>query len=245
MSLSLKRQNTYRRRYSLMTPGWQPATNLYESLIRQFIEPGDTLLDLGCGRGGVLEQLTDVPLHVVGIDPDPVSLMEHRLPKLPRAVADASAIPLPSNSCDMVISAWVMEHLANPAQTLCEVARVLKPGGVFICLTPNKHSPIALLNRLLKPLQHILVPLLYGRAEEDTFPVVYRANTPEDIVQLAYDAGLRPRATFLNPDPTYLAFNELFFLMNVALTRWLPARMGVHLLAVCDKKATKPYWETE
>ena len=245
MSLTLNRQNAYRRRYARMTPGWQPATDVYERLIRQYLQEGDTLLDLGCGRGGVLEQLTDMALYAIGIDPDTDSLTEHRLPGLPRVTATSTAIPLAPESCDMVICAWVMEHLAEPTATLHEVARVLKPGGIFICLTPNRHSPVARLNRALKRWQHFLVPLLYGREEADTFPVVYQANTPEDIAELAYAVGLSPRATFLIHDPTYLAFNEALFRLSVLLTHALPARMAVHLLAVCAKKPAQPFWQVD
>lgn len=235
MPLTLERQNAYRARYARQTPGWQPATVIYEAAIRAQAAPGQQLLDLGCGRGGVLEQIGDLGLWAVGVDPDVASLREHRLPRLPRAAADAAALPLANGVCDLVISAWVLEHLPAPACVLAEVGRVLKPGGVFIALTPNRHSPVAWLNRTLRPLQRTLVPRLYGRVEADTFPVVYRANTRAALTHLAQQAGMRLEALHTIHDPTYLAFNDALYQLNVGLTRLLPPALAVHLVVICRK----------
>lgn len=235
MPLTLDRQNAYRARYAQIVKGWQPATKVYEMLIRQHLQPNVRVLDLGCGRGGVLEQLTDCTLQPLGVDPDLASLVEYRLPAVSRAVAAAEAIPLPAQSVDMVISAWVLEHLPHPDQTFNEVGRVLRQGGLFVFLAPNKNSPIALLNRTLKPLQQTLVPLLYGRAEADTFPVVYRANTEHDLRQLSQQANMTLLTLQQIHDPTYLAFHEILFRLNVFATRLLPTSMGVHLVGVAQK----------
>lgn len=240
MSLTLDKQNRYRDRYAQSHPGWMPATARYEHLIRAHlatITPPARLLDMGCGRGGVLEQLTDLALDSVGIDPDWLSLHEHRQPVLPRAVATAEAIPLPDNSQDIVISAWVLEHLPQPQRTFNEVSRVLKPGGVFIFMAPNKNSPIALLNRTLKPLQNRLVPLLYGRADDDTFPVMYRASTRRQLETLAQHSGMSLEDFFHIEDPTYLAFHEVLFRLNVLLVRLLPRSASEHLVGCCRKHA--------
>ncbi|MCU0512495.1 MAG: methyltransferase domain-containing protein [Anaerolineae bacterium] len=237
MSLPLERQNAYRARYARLVPGWQPATAVYEDLIRRALHDDARVLDLGCGRGGVLEQLDDVALRAIGIDPDTASLREHRLPGLPLAAATAVDLPFAAGTFDLVICAWVLEHLPDPARTLAEVARVLRPGGAFIFLAPNRRSLPALLNRLLRPLQSHLVPRLYGRAEVDTFPVLYRASTPADLLRLAHAAGLTLAECHVIHDPTYFAFHELLFRASVWLTRRLPAEYGVHLAGICRKPA--------
>jgi SAM-dependent methyltransferase len=137
---------------------------------------------------------------------------------------------------DVVISAWVLEHLPDPARTFHEVARALKPGGAFVFLAPNRNSPIAWLNRALKPLQKALVPRLYARAEADTFPVVYRANSRRQVEALARAAGMTLRAFYYVHDPTYLAFNEALFWLSVQFTRLLPDVMAAHLVGVCCKE---------
>lgn len=235
MPLSLDQQNAYRDQYARFNPGWRPSTEVYEALIREHLQPGMRVLDLGCGRGGALEQLGAAVTYPVGVDPDHVSLVEHRLPDLARITATATAIPLVNESVDIVISSWVLEHLPDPARTFREVARILRPGGAFVMLAPGAWSVAALLNRTLKPLQARLVPLLYGRAEEDAFPVVYRANTLPQITALARDAGLRVETFRAIEDPTYFAFHPLIFRLNAALARRLPDRMAEHFVAVCVK----------
>lgn len=235
MPLSLDQQNAYRAQYARLHQGWRPATEVYEALIRERLRPGMRVLDLGCGRGGALEQLGAAVDHPLGVDPDHLSLVEHRLPDLPRIVATAGAIPLVAESVDIVISSWVLEHLPDPARTFRDVARVLRPGGAFVVLAPGAWSPAALLNRTLRPLQTRLVPLLYGRAEQDAFPVVYRANTLPQITALARDAGLRVETFRAIEDPTYFAFHPLIFRLNAALARRLPPRMAEHFVCVCVK----------
>lgn len=235
MPLTLDQQNAYRAQYARTHPGWQPATTVYEQTIRSHWQAGQRMLDLGCGRGGVLEQITDLAGLPVGVDPDWASLVEHRLPHLCRASATADELPFAAQTFHMVMAAWVFEHLPQPARTLTEISRVLQPDGVCIVMTPNRSSPIALLNRTLKPLQNTLVPLLYGRAEADTFPVVYRANTPNDLRTQAQRAGLTLETCHLIPDPTYLAFNAPLYHASAWLTDRLPVRWSVHLVAVLRK----------
>lgn len=235
MGLSLDRQNAYRARYAAATPGWQPATHVYEALIWAHLRPGQRVVDLGCGRGGALEQLGAAVEHPLGLDPDVRSLVEHRLPGLARAAAPAGAIPLPAASVDLVLASWVLEHLPDPARAFAEVGRVLRPGGQFIFLTPNASSPAALLNRALRPFQARLVPLLYGRAGDDAFPVVYRANSQRRVAALAAAAGMALDSLLCVKDPTYFAFHPLIFRLTVALSRVLPDRLAEHLVGVCTK----------
>jgi ubiquinone/menaquinone biosynthesis C-methylase UbiE len=236
VALSLDRQNRYREQYRAQHPGWRPATEIYENTIRGQLLAGAHVVDVGCGRGGVLEQLANSetpPYLPFGLDPDAVSLVEHRLPALPRAVARAEQLPLPNNYADLLLASWVLEHLSDPLATFREFCRVLKPGGHFIFLTPNAQSLIARLNRLLKPLQNYLVPRLYGRAETDTFPVRYMANTSQQLAQLATQSGFSQQTLLKIEDPTYLAFTPALYRFSVGLTRLTPP---VHLVGVFRKK---------
>lgn len=232
--LSLDHQNRLREAYRAQNPGWQPATEVYAALVRGYLQPESRLLDLGCGRGGLVEQL-EHPLHqAVGIDPDLSSLREHRLP-LPRAQATSVCLPLARDSIDVAFASWLLEHLENPAADFAELARVLRPGGVFAFVTPNRRHPLALLNRLLGRAgqgQRWLVSRLYGRDSGDTFPTYYRANSRQTIAALATCHGLRLAQLETIEDPTYLAFTPALFTFAQRLGERLPAERRLHLAGV-------------
>ena len=123
--------------------------------------------------------------------------------------------------------------MADSAAVMREVARVLRPGGHFVFLTPNLRNPLLAFNRLgrlLPQVQRRLVPRLYGRNEADTFPVQYRANTASAIRALAARTGLHVADIRVIRDPTYLAFSRFMFRASVWSDRLLPRGWGVHLL---------------
>jgi SAM-dependent methyltransferase len=232
--LTLKEQNQLREAYRARHPGWQPATEVYAALVRAQLQPHSRVLDLGCGRGGLVEQL-DHPLPtMVGIDPDLDSLREHRLP-LPRAQATSSQLPLPDSLIDVAFASWLLEHLPQPARDFAELARVLRPGGAFVFVTPNRRHPLAVLNRLLGragQAQRWLVSRLYGRAGGDTFPAYYRANSPETIARLAHENDMRLARLEAVEDPTYLAFTPALFALAQRLGERLPPSRRLHLTGV-------------
>jgi ubiquinone/menaquinone biosynthesis C-methylase UbiE len=231
--LSLAKQNAYRDRYRAMRPGWRSSGERLEALVRSHLTPESRVLDLGCGRGGVVELFwRDVKL-AAGLDPDVPSLAEHRAPGMPVIRGRGEHIPFADESFDLIVCLWVLEHLERPEAVLREVRRVLRPRGHLVFLTPNLRNPLLLLNRLastLPRLQRRIVPRLYGRVEADTFPVRYRANTEASIRAQAKLCGLEVAALTAVPDPTYLALNGFLFRASVFSEGLLPPTWGVHLL---------------
>lgn len=216
-----------------MRPGWSSSGEQLESLVRSHVTSDSKIMDLGCGRGGVVELLwRDVKL-AAGLDPDASSIAEHRAAGMPVIRGRGEDLPFADESFHLVVSIWVLEHLRSPQTVLREVRRVLRPGGHFVFLTPNLRNPLLAFNRLgraLPRLQRRLVPRLYGRVEADTFPVQYRANTAGAIRTLAERTGLHVADLRVVADPTYLAFNSLMFRASVLSEGLLPRGWGVHLL---------------
>lgn len=236
--LSLDRQNAYREQLRAEQPGWQPATEVFAGLVRDHLRPESRLLDLGCGRGGLVEQLDHPAGQMAGVDPDLASLREHRLPAMPRALAGSGDLPFAASSFDVVTASWLLEHLPDPRATVSEVGRVLRPGGVFIFITPNADHPLAWVNRAAGRLglwQGRLVSRLYGREADDTFSTRYRANTAAVLAALATAAGLSLAELRTISDPTYLAFSPAIFRGVRAVERRLPAARYIHLVGVMQK----------
>jgi SAM-dependent methyltransferase len=240
--LNLDQQNELRERYRQQRPNWQPATEFYADLVRSRLEPESRVLDLGCGRGGLVEQLNH-PLHqLVGVDPDVVSLQEHRLrPEMPLSAAYSDRLPFADGRFDLVFASWVLEHLARPEVVLGEIGRVLKPGGVFVFITPNRHHPLMALNRLVarfSALQGRLVEYFYGRKTADTFPAYYKANSGDDVRKVAGELGMTLVVSQLIPDPTYLAFRPNWFDTAVWLDERLSDERAIHLVGMIEKSST-------
>ncbi len=101
------------------------------------------VLDAGCGTGLTLnwvKRYTDV--EPVGFDLSRAAL-EYSAQRGRRDIAEASVLSLPfaPDHFDLVISSDVLQHLIRPsgdAQALCEVARVLKRGGLFLLRTNSQ-----------------------------------------------------------------------------------------------------------
>ncbi len=110
-------------------------------LLRRYCA-GGRILDVGCGTGGFLHQLrqrygaayTPVGNDIAGAAVDhaeSLGLQIHR-----GSLAELAAEP-PFD----VLTFWaVMEHLPNPQAFVQEASRLLRPGGIFLALTPNYRS---------------------------------------------------------------------------------------------------------
>lgn len=99
---------------------------------------GKRVLEVGCGRGVGMEVVVSLgAAHVTGFDLDPemVALAQKRLAKYGECahvfVGDAEAIDAPDAGFDAVVDYGILHHVPNWPRALKEIARVLRPGGVF------------------------------------------------------------------------------------------------------------------
>jgi ubiquinone/menaquinone biosynthesis C-methylase UbiE len=118
--------------FNYMPRFWQPVV---PDLIRHFrLAPGDSLLDVGCGKGFMLHDLkAALPgLRLAGIDISAYAI-EHTIEDM-RAqvqVADAAALPFADQSFDVVIAINTIHNLPRAlcGQALREIQRVAKRGA--------------------------------------------------------------------------------------------------------------------
>lgn len=106
------------------------------------LQPGQSLLDIGCGTGEVLYQLHKKfgeTVSLYGIDPssDMLDVARHKLRKVPNAQLElgiGEQLQFPENTFDWVVSSLTFHHVPLDVKraTIRESYRVLKPGGKLL-----------------------------------------------------------------------------------------------------------------
>ena len=112
-------------------PTWQRHVAAY-ALAPQFLGQG-SVVDVGCGVGHSYELLA--PRVTVGVDVDPAVLEGQQRETV---AADMRRLPFGPASFDGAVAVHSIEHVPDPERAVGEIARVLKPGGVAILVTPNR-----------------------------------------------------------------------------------------------------------
>lgn len=201
-----------RRFYSGYEYNWDDA--LFRVEIMKYLRKEGTILDVGAGAGIVPQMnFRGLVKRVCGVDPDPRVVANAHLDE--GRVALAESIPFADASFDLAFSDNVLEHLSDPAAGFREIARVLKPGGVFLAKTPNKWHYMPLIARLTPHRFHQYINKKRGRESIDTFPTLYRANTSREIAEYAHEAGIHVCAILLKEGrPEYLRLNPLTYLFG-------------------------------
>ena len=158
---------------------WNRQSDAYEARNRDFIEhglawgvwqvpetelrvlddvAGKDVLELGCGAAEWSRALTRLGARCVGLDNSEARLahareaVEHDGLDVRLVHASAESVPLPDASFDLVIADWGAPTFADPNLLVPEVARLLRPGGLFafsggtaiewICYDPGSEHPV-------------------------------------------------------------------------------------------------------
>ena len=109
---------------------------------------GKAVLDMGCAGGFMAEALALRGARVMGIDPATDAIDAARAHaregglRIGYDVGVGEALPYDSGSFDAVVCVDVLEHVSELRKVLSEVARTLRPGGMFLFDTINR-NPLA------------------------------------------------------------------------------------------------------
>lgn len=197
-------------------------TVVFYGRINSIITAEMTVLDVGCGRGSAL--LSDQVLYrknlrnlkekvksVIGIDVDPAGKDNPGLSEF-RIITD-KIWPVESQSIDLIVSDFVLEHILNPDQYFSEVSRVLKPGGYFCARTTNKIGYVGIAARLIVNKSHakVLSFIQKDRAEIDIFPTVYQVNTVFKLRKIISEYSMMPIVYGYDAEPSYLMFSRILY----------------------------------
>ncbi|MDI1347565.1 MAG: class I SAM-dependent methyltransferase, partial [Pseudolabrys sp.] len=101
---------------------------------------GQTVADVGCGGGSLLDHVRGVAAHVVAVDPAEgfaLSLRQRGYNYFPSAEEAAREY---GGRVDVAFAIQVIEHVADPKSFLAGIRNLLRPGGTLIVSTPNHND---------------------------------------------------------------------------------------------------------
>jgi ubiquinone/menaquinone biosynthesis C-methylase UbiE len=149
-------------------------------------------LDVGCGTGFLALQLAGLGHRVVGVDSAEAMLIVARAKAsqdglaIDLRLADAAALPFALASFDLVIERHVLWTMPDPAGSLADWARVLRPGGRLILIEDygrvSRHADYETIRSAL--------PLVSGQPVTKIIPLVEAAGLTDPSVEPLTDEVL-------------------------------------------------------
>ena len=164
------------------------------------------ILENGCGVGMYVEHLSPFGGTVIGLEYDFERAAEAGANSPHIINAAGEFVPLPPSTFDLILSHEVLEHVQDDRLAVCEMVRILKPGGRVVLFAPNRGYPFEthgmywngkyyfgnklFINYLPRPLRNKLAPHVRVYAKSDLqrlfegLPVKFIGRT---IIFGAYD----------------------------------------------------------
>jgi SAM-dependent methyltransferase len=224
-------------------------------LLERYLPTGGVAVDLGCGSGTTVKEMSARAATAIGVDVDDSSFGKH--PELSVVAAgerdlddrrgaflvraSLNEVPVRDESVDFVTSRWVFEHLEDPSAAVREIRRILKPGGVVLLVVPNRFHPGIFVSSLL-PLRAKQVLLRSSSAveEEMVLPTYYRINSGRSLDRHFERAGFERLALHYVSDPSYWLFSGTLFrgamLLGRIANRLPLRRFRMHIVGAYRKE---------
>lgn len=143
-------------------------------LIKRYGAHGD-VVEAGCGTGLLLRSIAPLARSAIGVDLSRGMLRPARARGLRVVQGSLTAVPLPSESADLVYSMKVLPHVPPIREAIAELCRLVRPGGHLLLEFYNPYSLRYLAKRLGGPTR-----IADGTTDHDVFTrydTVARART--------------------------------------------------------------------
>jgi SAM-dependent methyltransferase len=166
--------------------------------IFEWIEPTDdkVIYDCACGRGFYLNMIRAVSkckLFGLELDPEIVAKAGRNVGHLPDVHLVRANIydqPWPDALFDGIILSEILEHVEDDVRGLCEVYRVLKPGGVVAITVPHANYPF-----WWDPINKTLETVFHTHIQHGTFAGIWanhvRLYTMDRLRSVVLEAGFQ------------------------------------------------------
>ena len=159
-------------------------------------QPGERILDLGCGDGQLTQRIAATGADVVGVDASLEMLAAARSRGIDAQEGRAELLPFTDRSFDAVFSNAALHWVCGQDEMMTEVQRVLKPGGRFVA-EMGGHGNIAAIRVALMA---VLARHNYGDREDG----VNYYPTPESYTRRLEGHGFKVKKIAHFPRPTIL-----------------------------------------
>lgn len=160
-------------------------------------QPGEYILDLGCGDGQLTQRLKETGAHVLGVDASAEMVAAARARGVEAEQAPAEQLPFRDATFDAVFSNAALHWVRGQDAMLAQVHRVLKPGGRFVA-EMGGHGNIAAIHVALRA---VLKRHGFGDREDG----VNYYPTAERYSDRLKQHGFKVEQIALIPRPTKLA----------------------------------------
>jgi SAM-dependent methyltransferase len=211
-------------------------------LLSASVSPGSRVLDLGCGTGAVLAEVSE-RYEATGLDRSELALAFSAKRGLRRLVqGDGSRLPFASDSFEGIVALDIFEHIEDDRAAFAEAFRVLTPGGALVLSVPafrwlwGPHD-VALMHQRRYRLPQIVAELeRVGFVVERASYSVFLLFPAVVLVRLRDKLRRGPAKVDLPPVPDWL--NRFLVRVQDAEGRWTARRRlpwGSSVVAVARK----------
>jgi SAM-dependent methyltransferase len=110
-------------------------------ILGPYLHPDTRVLEIGPGDCSLSRAIAPRVRQVYGLDVSEEITQGIELPSNFKLIlSDGTSVPLPPDSVDVAYSNQLMEHLHpdDALEQLAGICRALRPGGIYICITPNR-----------------------------------------------------------------------------------------------------------
>jgi SAM-dependent methyltransferase len=195
-----------------------------DALARVGLEPGQLVLDIGCGAGAFLQLVTERGARAFGLDASDalLDLARTRVPDADLRVGDMEALPYDDDTFDLVTSFNAFFFANDVVAALREAGRVAKPGAAVVIQVwgPHEHNDLEAMKEIVRP---FFPPRPADAPPEPDY------SKPGVLEDLATTAGLNPESTFESTWPHVYPNAEI-------LGRALIAPAGIAVLIGPDRE---------
>jgi demethylmenaquinone methyltransferase / 2-methoxy-6-polyprenyl-1,4-benzoquinol methylase len=156
------------------------------------LQPGERVVDLGCGTGDLCRVLGRAGLRAVGVDMA-AGMLARAHTSAPLVRADALQLPIAEASVDGAISGFALRNVVDIGACFGEAARVIRPGGRAVFLEVSE-PPSPLVRRAHALYFRRIVPMIGGLLSDRRAYQYLPASTaylpsPDELLRLLSDAG--------------------------------------------------------